>query len=299
MANKIGFSQKHPFLFGFFLLITAVVLLIVTMAVLIFWRPEIKDLFSFGSPKFGVVRINGLISDSGKVNDWIEELRKDKKIQGVILRVNSAGGVVGPSQEIYQAITRLAQTKPVVASMSSVAASGGYYVCLGADQIIANPGTLTGSIGVKLSLTNMHKLIQKLGIEDDTIVSGKYKDAGSPFKSLSSSEKEYFQSLIQDMHAQFVEHVAAGRNMTVENVQQVADGRAFTGRQAMDLGLVDHLGGMHKALNTLKQLTGIKGQVRLKQGPEPEKSLLSWILGFSMQEILEKLSASEWQLRYE
>ena len=299
MANKLGFSQKHPFLFGFFLLFTAVVLLIGAMAVFIFWRPDVKDLLNIGAPKFGVVHVSGLISDSKDVNDWIEKLRRDEEIRGVILRINSPGGVVGPSQEIYRAVKRLAKSKPVVASMASVAASGGYYISLSADKILANPGTLTGSIGVKAKLTDMHKLLQKLGIEDDTVVSGKYKDAGSPFKPLTKEEKQYFQNLIQDMHSQFVEDVAQSRNMTRANVEKVADGRAFTGRQALKYGLVDQLGGRHEAINLLKQMSKTKGLVKLVEGPPPDKSLLTWLLGFSKQEIEDKLSAPKWELRYQ
>jgi protease-4 len=296
MENKLKFSQKHPLLFGFALILTAMVLIIGAMAVFNFFFFKAHRNSFFGT-KVGVVHINGLIADSLRITNWIDELARDNAIKGVIVRINSPGGVVGPSQEIYAALQDLARKKKVVASMGSVAASGGYYIACAAHKIVANPGTLTASIGVKAKLTNMQGLMQKLGIAEQTVTSGKLKNAGTIFRPLTPEEKKYFQSLVNDMHDQFVQDVARGRHMDIEKVRALADGRAMTGRQAKEAGLVDELGGFNKSLEVLRLLTGIKGEISLVQGPPEKSSLLEKFLG--KLTFKEQILGPRWVFTYE
>ena len=298
MASKVSFSQRHPFLFGFFLITAAVILILGVMAAFFFWNQS-GGLEGMGRPRVGLVSIDGSIESSQRVIHWMEQLQNDNEVQGVIIRINSPGGLVAPSQEIMQAVERLSAHKPVVASMAAVAASGGYYVACAADKIVANPGTLTGSIGVKAQLANFQELMSKLGIDDETITSGPYKDAGSPTKPLTPKEREYLQNLVDDLFDQFVRAVAKGRNMEESRVRELADGRAYTGRQAREHGLVDALGGLQTALDILQNQAGFQGRPMLLKGPEEERSLLSWILGrLDLQAVQDSLDGPRWEFRY-
>jgi len=278
LNKKQTFSQKHPFIFGFFLILMAMVLLFGTMAFFYLVKDKIKFPF-LAQKKIGIVYIQGTIVDSKDIINWIKELKKDKEIVGVLLRINSPGGVVAPSQEIYEAVRELDKVKPVVVSMGSIAASGAYYISCGAREIVANPGTITGSIGVIAKLTSVKKLLDKIGIEDESIASGKFKEAGSPFKKLSPEQKKYLQDMVNDLHNQFIRAVAQGRHMKLSQVEAIADGKAYTGKQAKKLGLVDILGNMDKALEILKRMCNIKGEVELLEGPEKKKTLLQKIIG--------------------
>jgi protease-4 len=296
MASKLRFSQKHPFLFGFSMIVAAVALIIGAMAVFTLVRTG-GPLFAGG--RIGVVRVEGTIAGSERVNDWIQRMQRDESIRGVVVRIDSPGGGVAASQEIFRAVRRLAETKPVVASMGSVAASGGYYVACGADEIVANPGSITGSIGVKAQLPNVRELMDKMGVKQRTIVSGEFKDAGSPTEPLSREERRYFQALVDDLFEQFVRDVASGRGMEPGTVRSLADGRAYTGSQAKKLGLVDELGGMHAAVQQVKEMTGLTGSVPLVSGPEERFSLLDWVLGsVRLDSVRQELAGSEWMFRY-
>ncbi|MFP4167276.1 MAG: signal peptide peptidase SppA [Desulfonatronovibrionaceae bacterium] len=293
----LKFSQKHPLLFGFMLIAAALVLITGTMAAFTFFAADRQDPGFFAKNKIGVVHVNGLITGSRRVNDWIDRMAADDDIRGVILRINSPGGVVAPSQEIYAAIQRLADKKPVVASLGSVATSGGYYIACGADSIVGNRGTLTASIGVKAQMTNVKELMSKLGIKEQTITSGKLKNAGSPFEDLSPEEKAYFQELVNNLHAQFVGDVASGRDMSSEAVSRLADGRAMTGEQAYEAGLIDELGGFDTALDLLRSKLGITGRSSLVEGPPQERSLLKTLLGdFN---IPDQAIGPRWEFLYE
>lgn len=270
------FSQRHPLLFGLFLVLTAVVLTFGTMA---FFTALRSGNISWFATKVGIVHVQGTIVDSRRTMDWIESLAQDEAVRAVLVRIDSPGGVVAPSQEIYESVHKLAQHKPVVTSMGAVAASGGYYIACAADRIVANPGSITGSIGVKAQMLSFEELLQRIGVADQSVSSGKLKDAGSPIKSLSETERAYFENLIQDLHQQFVLAVAQGRSLDLDKVQKLADGRAFTGQQAKEAGLVDSLGSLQAAKNQLKDMAGIKGQINYVEGPEEPWSLLSWILG--------------------
>ena len=294
MPNRVTFSQRHPFLFGLLLLIVAVVLFLGTMAFFRVWPGA--GLFP-GRPKLGVVRVQGSIESPEEVVGWLEHLRRDSEVKGILLRIDSPGGLVAPSQEIYAAVDDV--DKPVVVSMGQVAASGGYYVACGADKIVANPGTITGSIGVKANIPNVRKLMEGLGIRQEVIVSGELKDAGSPTKPLTDKERRYFQNMVDDLFSQFVSAVAEGRDMKTETVRKLADGRAYTGSQAKAKGLVDVLGGRRKAESVLKEMCGITGRVSYVEGPEEKRSLLSALLDLLGLELAGGTSrGSGWIVRY-
>lgn len=276
MQTRSNFSQKHPFIFGLTLIVAAVILFAGVTAAFHMWLSD-DGIGSSADTRLGLVRIEGMIKDSEETNAWIRTLREDESIKGVLLRINSPGGAVAPSQEIARAVTKLVQVKPVVVSMSTVAASGGYYVSAPATLIMANPSTLTGSIGVIMQISNLHELMEKVGVKQQSLASGKLKGAGSPFRPMTPAERNYLQGIVQDMHEQFVEAVATGRKMDVKDVQAIADGRALTGKQALELGLVDKMGGMEEAIDELKQLCEITTKVPLIEAPEEEQS---WIRQF-------------------
>jgi len=278
MQTTPSFSQRHPFLFGLALIIAAVVLLAGTMAAIRFWFADNGKPELIKSDKLGVAHLDGLIDSSRPLVKWLKELREDGSVKGVLLRINSPGGVVAPSQEIYAAVKALAARKPVVVSMGTVAASGGYYAASPATRIMANPGTITGSIGVIMELANLEELFSKIGIKQTSIASGKFKNAGSPFKPMTGEEKAYFEGLVHDLHAQFVGDVAAGRNMTVAAVASLADGRVLTGRQARDAGLVDELGGYEEAMALLRSLAKLPEDAGVIEGPRKEDTWLRDLL---------------------
>lgn len=274
--NRQGFSQKHPFLFGSLMILTAVALVLGAMAVSRFMGGKFRSLGT--GPSLGVCRVTGMILDSGAVVDWLRELRDDESVKGVLLRIDSPGGAMGPSQEIFEAVRKLAKVKPVVSSFGSMAASGGYYAGVPANLIVADPGTLTASIGVYMEYLDVQQFIEKWGIRQELIASGKNKGAGSPFRSLTPEQRAQFMSLVMDLHDQFVGDVADSRNMTKSSVQAIADGRALTGRQALAAGLVDRLGGQEEAVAALKELCGLTGDVPLKEGPPDKRDYLKKLL---------------------
>jgi protease-4 len=182
---------------------------------------------------------------------------------------------------MFQAVRRLAKVKPVYVSMGSVAASGGYYVACGGTSIWANPASLTGSIGVKLQLTDMQELMSKIGIREQTITSGELKNTGTIFRPLTEEERAYMQQLVDDIHDQFLSDIALSRDMTREEIEPLADGRAMTGRQAVQAGLVDNLGGFEDVVEALERDLGLESGVELVEGPEESEGFLSRILGLA------------------
>jgi len=229
--------------------------------------------------KIGVVPINGIIRDADTIIKQIIAFRNDRQIKAIILRIDSPGGGVGPSQEIYTETRRTSRTKKVVASLGSVAASGGYYIASAADSIVANPGTLTGSIGVLMEFVRVEELLKKIGVEMQVIKSGEFKDIGSPNRKMTHKEKEMLLTLLEDIRNQFVTAVSQGRNMPEEVVLELADGRIFSGRQAKGLGLVDSLGNFRDAVSVAKRLAHIKGEVKLVYPQKRRRSFL-WDLLF-------------------
>jgi len=221
--------------------------------------------FGLGSgPVVAVVPVEGEIVRSDDFVETMRDLRDEEGVAAVVLRVDSPGGGVAPSQEMYAAVRDLAAKKPVVASLGSVAASGGYYVASATDEIVASPGSLTGSIGVILSLTNVSGLLEKIGVQPDVLKAGSRKDMGSPFRALSPEDRKVFQEMLDQVHGQFIEAVAAGRKMDVAAMRKLADGRVYTGQQAKELGLVDRLGGLQEAVRAAAARAGVEGEPEME-----------------------------------
>jgi protease IV len=217
--------------------------------------------------KVGVVEVRGVIADSDDVVGALKDFEHAPAVKAVVVRVESPGGGVAASQEIYEAIRKVRRTKPVIASLGGVAASGGYYVASACDAIVANPGTLTGSIGVIMELGNVRGLLDKLGIEPEVLKAGEYKDMGSPARPLTRQERRLFQEMIDSVHTQFIEAVARGRAMDAERVRALADGRIYSGEQALAAGLVDALGGLEDAVAVAGERGGIVGEPRVSHAP--------------------------------
>lgn len=210
--------------------------------------------------KVAVVDIRGVIVDPYEINRQLREFGKREDVKAVVLRIESPGGAVGPSQEVYGEVLRLKEKKAVIASLGAVAASGGYYAAVGASRIMANPGTVTGSIGVIVEFINAQGLLEKIGLKGYVVKSGKFKDVGSPLREMEKEERELLQSLINDVNGQFVKAVAEGRGLATEEVEKLADGRIFTGAQARELKLVDELGGLSDAIALGAKMAGIEGE---------------------------------------
>jgi len=218
--------------------------------------------------RIALVRIEGPILDSRDIVEEIKEHTKDRSIKAIILRIDSPGGAVAPSQEIYEEVKKAAAAKKVVVSMGSIAASGGYYIAAPADMIIANPGTLTGSIGVIMEIPNIEGLMSKIGITTEVIKSGKHKDMASAFRKMGVEERELLQGVMDNVHEQFIKAVAAGRKLKVEDVRAIADGRIFSGEQAKTQKLVDELGTLEDAVKKTAELVGISGEPDLVEKKE-------------------------------
>lgn len=220
----------------------------------------------------GYVEVKGVILDGQELITQLRALEKDDRVKTVVLRIESPGGVVGPSQEVHAEVKRLAAKKKVVASMGSVAASGGYYIAAPATVIYANPGTITGSIGVLMKFSNIEGLMGKVGLKAFTLKTGKFKDAGSPVRPMTDEERAMLEGVIQSTHAQFVKAVAEGRKLPVQQVAAIADGRIFSGEQAQAVKLIDKLGTLQDAIAEAGKLAGIKGEPELIRPPKKKKT---------------------------
>ncbi|HEY4619757.1 MAG TPA: signal peptide peptidase SppA [Nitrospirota bacterium] len=251
--------KKHPILFIFLSL--SVISLFIFIAAYVITVGLGNFPLSVGE-KIAVVKIEGVILDSKDIIEELREHRENKSVKAIMLRIDSPGGAVAPSQEIYTEVLNIRDEgkKKIVTSMGSVAASGGYYIASASDRIVANPGSVTGSIGVIIELANVSGLMKKVGVESVVIKSGKFKDVGSLFRTMTPEERELLQGVIDDTYDQFVDAVAAGRGINKEDLLPIADGRVFTGRQAKKLGLVDDLGSMQDAIKITADIAGIKGE---------------------------------------
>jgi protease-4 len=240
----------------FFLIILGlfIILIIVSLLFVI-----LQKNIPFGE-RVALVRVEGMIIDSKDTIDEIKEYAKDPLIKAIVLRIDSPGGAVAPAQEIYEEVRKAVTKKKVVVSMGSVAASGGYYIASPATRIIANPGTLTGSIGVIMEIPNLEGLMSKLGIKTEVVKSGRHKDMASVFRGIKKEEREILQEVLDNVHDQFIIAVAEGRKMLHDDVKKIADGRVFTGEQALKAGLIDELGNLEDALQAAARLSGIKGE---------------------------------------
>lgn len=261
--------KKHPVLIVFVILGIAVIFLGTAMYF-------ISSFFTSPSPgigfsdKIGVIEITGELSDCGDILEQLIDFNKNKNIKAIILRIDSPGGGVGTSQEIYREITKVTETKKVIVSMGDTAASGGYYIASAGDVIVANPGTITGSIGVIMSYIRIDELSKKLGFTLEVIKSGEFKDTGSPYRELTEREKDLMNSVVLNIQEQFIKAVAEGRNLQVEKVREIADGRILSGEMAMELGLVDQLGNFWDAVAVAAELSGIEGEPILVYPEKPK-----------------------------
>jgi protease-4 len=259
-------AGRHPWLWG--VVGTALMCAIFFLATFLMTVLLTGEGATDGGAKIGVIAIEGVIS-SDLTERTVRQLTKygdDASIKAIILRIDSPGGGVASSQEIHEEVRRVRSSgKLVVASLGSVAASGGYYVACVTDRIFANAGTVTGSIGVIVQLANAEELLRKVGVESTVITSGPFKDSGNPTRTLRPEERQVFQALVDDVYQQFIEAVAQGRNLPLDEVRQAADGRIYTGRQARDLRLIDELGSLHDAITYAASAVGTIGKPKLVQ----------------------------------
>lgn len=239
--------------------------------------------------RVAVIDIRDAIVDAEDVIRQLRKYEKRSSVKAIVLRLDSPGGAVVPSHEIYEEVRRVRRLgKPVVASMGSVAASGAYYIACGADRIVANPGSITGSIGVVSEFASFQPLLEKIGIESTTITSGEYKDTGNPTRRMRPEEREYLQRTIDDVYEQFVDIVVAGRGIGVDSVRALADGRIFTGQQAYGNGLVDTLGTLDTAIRLAGTLGKIAGEPRVTREREKE-TMLDLLVGTRARQSIEQM----------
>jgi protease-4 len=273
-------QRKRPIWVGFFIFLAIVG---VTFMVILSLSMLMGKKDFFGADKIAIVRIEGVIFNS---KDIIKQLKKHKSnstVKAIVLRIDSPGGGVGPAQEIHELVREIAnqKEKKILVSMGSVAASGGYYIACPAEKIVANPGTITGSIGVIMEFPNIQELFKKIGLDTVVVKSGKYKDLGSPVRPMSKEEKRLIQGMIDNVYQQFVNAIAEGRNLPIEQVRQFADGRIFSGKQAKELGLVDELGGLEHTVELAAKLTGLDKKAFYRLEEEKQFELSEFLSGIS------------------
>ncbi|HRC45178.1 MAG TPA: signal peptide peptidase SppA [Nitrospira sp.] len=246
---------------------------------LILLNALLPDLDFSSQDRVALIRIEGVILDAQATISELKQYSENPLVKAIVLRIDSPGGGVVPSQEIHDAVKRVKNksNKAVIASMGTVAASGGYYIAAATDRIIANPGTLTGSIGVIMEMANFEGLMKKVGVEGVVIKSGRFKDVGSPLRKMSDEERKLLQSVMDDVHHQFIQAVADGRSLEVSDVEPLADGRIYTGRQAKEARLVDELGDLDDAIHIAADIAGMEGEPKVV---EPRKR-------FSFRDIIE------------
>ncbi len=264
---KVSKALLFPALFILFLIIVSLIITAVSRSV---------------REKVALVKVEGPIIEAKSVVDEIKGYAKDSTIKAIVLRVDSPGGGVVPSQEIYDEVKKAKAAKKVVVSMGSVAASGGYYISAAADRIIANPGTITGSIGVIMVVPNLKGLLDKVGIKTEVVKSGRNKDLASIFRGIGPEEREIIQGVMDDVHQQFISAVAEGRKMPLEKARAISDGRIFSGRQAVGVGLVDEVGDLDYAVKAAGKLAGIEGEPEVVS--KSERGALSRLLEGKMPE---------------
>jgi protease IV len=289
--------RKHPVLLG-------LVLLIVLAAVLYFSfyrvgaRSGSVGTQSFSlNDKIGVVPVEGVISDSLEITQVIDEFAKDSSIVAVVLRIDSPGGGVAASQEIYDAVVELKKKKKVVVSMGSVAASGGLLIACAGDKIVANPGTITGSISAIMQFANVEELLKKVGVKSSVVKSGQYKDIGSPMREMTPEEKIIIQELIDDIYNQFIDVIVRDRKLTREKVVAIGDGRVFSGRKAKEYGLVDQLGDMASAAKLASVLAGKNGKYDLVYPKKQHPSVFDFVFESAADQLSRSVAqkAEKWR----
>jgi len=264
-------KRRWPWVVGGVTLVLVVACGMCLGGLMVAWRSIISPQ-EFGDA-VAIIRVEGTIDTGSTLNpfgggvysediiSYIHRADEDPSVKAIVVRINSPGGAVVASDEIYSELSKV--DKPVVVSMGDVAASGGYYVACAADYIFANPATLTGSIGVYSEVPNAEKLMKKLGIEVLIIRSGSSKAAGNLFEKMSEEDVAILQAMVDEIHGMFVDIVAEGRGLPVEKVRELADGRGYTGKQALELGLIDELGNLPEAIDYAARAGGITGKPRI------------------------------------
>jgi len=273
-------------------------LVFVAFFVLIAILSRLDDLSFRRGDKVAVLPVTGLIADSEATIEQLKKFAKDDSVKAIVLRINSPGGGVGPSQEIYEEVRKLKGKKIVITSMGALAASGGYYIACASEKIFANPGTITGSIGVIMQFVNVKDLIEKIGLKGMVVKSGAFKDIGSPMREMKPEERELLQGVIDNVHMQFVAAVAEGRKMERGKVLKIADGRLFSGEQAKGLGLVDSLGNLEDAVSEAGKMAKIEGEPRVVTPPKKKFSILELLKEEAKSIIGDKLTESVIRLDY-
>ncbi len=282
--------KKHPILLGLVVFGVLMGLFIISICALSYLTNREESLW--GGEKVAVIELRGVILDPQPVVEKLVKLRKNEKVKAIVLRIDSPGGGVGPAQEIYSEVKKAQKEKKVLVSMGSVAASGGYYIACAADTIMANPGTITGSIGVIMESLNVEELLHKIGLRSMVVKSGKHKDLGSPLRPMTDEEKKLLQGVLDSVHDQFIRAVAEGRKLPVEKVRELADGRIFSGEQARNLGLVDELGNLEEAIALAAKMAGIRGEPEVIYAEKKRFSLFDFLLQESVSKIAEGLRES-------
>ena len=254
-------ARKHPILKGLGVLF---VFILVTFAGVFFYAyftgGDSKVISLFSGEGIGVLQIEGTIDDSQSVLSELKRFKEAPWIKAIVVRIDTPGGAVAPTQEIFEGIQKARVKKPLIASMGSMATSGGYYIASACEKIVANPGTLTGSIGVIMQFNNVEELMKKVGVKGYNIKSGANKDIGSPFQALSPEGRQILQSLVDNVHGQFISAVASGRGMDEAQVRKLADGRVYSGAQAKEIGLVDQFGTLEDAIELAAKRVGIEAE---------------------------------------
>ena len=275
MEPKTQNKQKKSFFRIFMEFSTGIFALLVLVT---FCFALLPDNWKSPSGEIAIVNIHGMLMDSRDIVQQLSDYRHNPQIRGVILRIDSPGGAVAPAQEIYSEILKLrANHKTVYASMGTVAASGGYYIACAADYVLANPGTLTGSISAVMALNNIEELTKKVGVKPNIIKSGKFKDLGSPLRAMTPEEHILLQGVVNDVHEQFVQAIARGRGLPLSEINRIADGRIMTGQQALKLNLIDEVGGLEKTIDLLAKKIGIVGKPKVIEQKE-KIPFLGWLL---------------------
>ncbi|MBW7888463.1 MAG: signal peptide peptidase SppA [Bacteroidetes bacterium] len=280
-------SKTGKWLIIIFGIILAFTFFLFLIFISLFSDSDTENVSTGSNGTIALIELKETITGSENIVRQLKQYRESKNVAAIVLRIESPGGGVAPSQEIYQEIKKTKKIKPVVVSMGSVAASGGYYIAVGADKIVANPGTVTGSIGVISQFMHYNELMQKLGITSTTVKSGKLKDAGSPFRTATKEDILYFQEMIDDIYEQFVSSVAEERHLEKTVVKKLADGRVFTGRRAYELKLIDTLGTYEDAIAIASKLANISGMPTVIR--ERKKEKLSDLLFGSIAKELHQL----------
>lgn len=289
-------AKKSQLGLGF--LVAFVLIALVAVLILFAGLGTGGDIDIVRGPRVGIVELEGPIFSSRPVVRQFKKFEKEGNVKAIVFRINSPGGGIAASQEIYQYAKRVRKSgKPVVVSMASAAASGGYYVALGADTIMANPGTTTGSIGVIAEIPNFQGLMEKIGVSMTVIKSGEFKDTGSPYRGISPQDRQYLQNWIDNGYEQFIRTVAVERGIDLDSVRALADGRVYSGEQANNLGLIDSLGTLEDAIHLAAQLGGITGEPKVVRVHRDRFTLFD-LLTSDIRELLHSQIATWPRIRY-